>query len=472
VPCNTHSTYTSGRIYQSVINKERAGHYNGGTVQVVPHITNEIKAGIRSAADDDLDVLITEIGGTVGDIEGLPFMEAVRQFRAEAGSRYVALCHLAYIPYIKAAGEIKTKPAQHSVQKLREIGLIPDFLLCRAEERLNKDVREKLALFCNVDLESVIELPDVPHSVYEVPNVLIRQGLNRTMPERLNLPQAECDMHDWDLMLRHIRNPKGTITVGLIGKYINHQDAYKSVTEAIDHAAYANLLKAEIVRIESEELEKDENWQARLDALDAIVVPGGFGRRGFEGKVSAIGYAREKGIPFLGLCLGMQVASVEFARNVLNLEGANSYEMDEKAPHPIIVMMEDQKHVVQLGGTMRLGSFPCTLTRKSSKTSKAYGGADLIHERHRHRYEFNNAYRPVFEEAGMMFTGLYIPEPEQPERSLVEIIELKDHPFFVATQAHPEFKSSPVAPQPLFKAMIAAAYKRITKSKGDKGETA
>ena len=458
-PCTKHSTYTSGRIYQTVINNERAGRYNGGTVQVVPHITDEIKRAINSAIDETVDVLITEIGGTVGDIEGLPFMEAVRQFRHEAGRDNVVLCHLAYIPYIKAAGEIKTKPAQHSVQKLREIGLIPDFLLCRSEERLNKEVKDKLALFCNVEKEDVIELNDVTHSIYEVPLLVHRQGLHLQLVRRLGLPERECPMHDWELMLRHIRNPKGTLRVALVGKYINHQDAYKSVTEAIDHAGYAHLLRIELVRVESDALEKDENWREQFADVDAVVVPGGFGRRGFEGMLKAIEHCRTQKIPFLGLCLGMQAASVEFARNVLGLEGANSYEMDEKTPHPIIALMDEQKEVVQMGGTMRLGSYPCTLMRKSSRTSKVYGGAEVVQERHRHRFEFNNAYRKQFENAGLLFTGLYFSDPEQQDLSLVEIIEIKDHPYFVATQAHPEFKSSAVAPHPLFKGLMGAAWK-------------
>ncbi|TVR45294.1 MAG: CTP synthase [Planctomycetota bacterium] len=458
-PCTRDSTYTSGRIYQTVINNERAGRYNGGTVQVVPHITDEIKRAIRSLVDDNVDVLITEIGGTVGDIEGLPFMEAVRQFRHEMGRDNVVLCHLAYIPYIKAAGEIKTKPAQHSVQKLREIGLIPDFLLCRSEERLNKEVKDKLALFCNVEKEHVVELNDVAHSIYEVPLLVHRQGLHQQLVRRLGLPERECSMHEWELMVRHIRSPKATLRIALVGKYINHQDAYKSVTEAIDHAGYAHLLRIELLRIESDALEKDPDWAARFDGVDAVVVPGGFGKRGFEGMLKAIELCRTRPIPFLGLCLGMQAATVEFARNVLGLAGANSHEMDEKAAHPIIVLMDEQKEVVQLGGTMRLGSYPCTLTRKSSRTSKAYGGAELVHERHRHRLEFNNGYRKQFEEAGLLFTGLYVPNPDEPEKSLVEIIEIKDHPYFVATQAHPEFKSSAVSPHPLFKALIGAAWK-------------
>jgi CTP synthase len=461
-PCNTHSTYTSGRIYQSVIAKERAGKYNGGTVQVIPHITDEIKVSIRALAEqaDGCDIAIVEIGGTVGDIEGLPFMEAVRQFRLQHGPERVMLCHLAYIPYISAAGEIKTKPAQHSVQKLREIGLIPDMLLCRTEMKLSRSVKEKLALFCNVGYDHVVEVMDVPNSIYEVPQVLVKQGVHEKVAQRLGLPVHECDMRDWDLMLRHIRNPKDTVTVAMVGKYIEHKDAYKSVNEAIDHAAYANLVKADICRIESDKLEKEEDWQAQFAGVDAIIVPGGFGKRGVEGKLRAIRYARENHIPYLGLCLGMQTACIEFARNVLGLAGAHSPEMDQHAEHPVICLMENQKDVVDLGGTMRLGSYPCTITRKGSITGKCYGGVDLVHERHRHRYEFNNAYRKQFEEAGMWFSGLYIPNPEHPKQSLVEIIELKDHPFFVATQAHPEFKSTPVSPHPLFKGLLSAGYKR------------
>jgi len=471
-PCTRHSTYTSGRIYLSVIQKEREGRYNGGTVQVVPHITNEIKDAIRSLAAPDVDVVLHEIGGTVGDIEGLPFMEAVRQFAHEVGREYTAFIHLAYIPYIKAAGETKTKPAQHSVQKLREIGIIPDVLVCRSEKPLSKEVRDKLGLFCNVAAKAVIELCDVATSVYEVPQVLLRQDLHNLLATRLGLPLHDCDMKAWDLMVRHIRNPKDTVTIALVGKYINHQDAYKSVTEAIDHAAYANLVKANLVRIESESLEKDD-WLERLKGVDGVVVPGGFGRRGFEGKLNAIRWCRENAIPYLGLCLGMQAASIEFARNVLGLDKANSTEMDEKTPHPLIVLMESQQEIValgKLGGTMRLGSYPCTLTRKNSRTARLYGNVDVVSERHRHRYEFNNAYRGLFEQAGMHFTGIYMPDPAQPDKSLVEIIELKDHPFFIATQAHPEFQSSPVEPHPLFKGLLAAAYKH--KTKGAHGEDA
>jgi CTP synthase len=464
-PCSKNSTVTSGKIYQTVIQKERAGKYNGGTVQVVPHVTDEIKSTIRSLGGDGVDVVIHEVGGTVGDIEGLPFMEAVRQLRHEVGRDYVAFMHLVYIPYIKAAGEIKTKPAQHSVQKLREIGIVPDFLLCRAERPLSKTVRDKLALFCNVDLEKVIDLPDVPTSIYEVPQVLFKQGIHESVCRRLGLPVRVCDLHAWDLMVNHIRKPKDTVTIALIGKYIDHQDAYKSVTESIDHAAYSHLLKANIVRIESEQLEKDENWQERFKGIDGILVPGGFGKRGFEGKLKAIRFARESKLPYLGLCLGMQAASIEFARNVLGLADANSTEMNEKTTNPIIVVMDSQKEVVaagNLGGTMRLGAYPCSLVKKSSKTAKLFGGADVVSERHRHRYEFNNTFRAQFEAAGMLFTGLYIPDPSKPEQSLVEIIELKDHPFFLATQAHPEFKSTPVAPHPLFRGLLGAAYKHKT----------
>jgi CTP synthase len=472
-PCSKASTVTSGRIYQAVINNERAGKYNGGTVQVIPHVTDEIKNSVRALAGNDVDVVITEVGGTVGDIEGLPFMEAARQFRHEVGSQYVAFIHLAYIPFIRAAGEIKTKPAQHSVQKLREIGIIPDFLLCRAEKPLTKDVRDKLALFCNVDKANVIDLPDVPTSIYEVPQVLHKQGIHEALCRRLALPVRECDMHAWDLMVGHIRKPKDTVTIALIGKYINHQDAYKSVTESIDHAAYAHLLKANIVRIESDQLEKDESIFEKLKEVDGILVPGGFGKRGWEGKLRAIRHARETGVPYLGLCLGMQAASVEFARGVLGLADANSTEMNEKTTNPIIMPMESQKDIIAaglLGGTMRLGIYPCTLTKRSSKTAKLFG-AEVVPERHRHRYEFNNAFRARFEEAGMLFTGLYIPDPARPEHSLVEIIELKNHPFFIATQAHPEFKSSPVKPHPLFKGFIGAAYRRKKGHTGSDTET-
>ena len=461
-PCSKHSTVTSGKIYLSVIQKERAGKYNGGTVQVVPHVTDEIKTTIRALGGEGVNVVISEVGGTVGDIEGLPFMEAVRQLRHEGGRDNVVFVHLVYIPFIKAAGEIKTKPAQHSVQKLREIGIVPDYLMCRSEKPLSKQVKDKLALFCNVDLDKVIDLPDVPTSVYEVPQVLFKQDVHRSLLRRLGLPERECDMHAWDLMVGHIRKPKDRVTIALVGKYIDHQDAYKSVTESIDHAAFSHLLKADIVRIESESLEKDDNWQERFKGIDGILVPGGFGKRGIEGKLRAIRYAREHKLPYLGLCLGMQTACIEFARNVCGLVDANSTEMNDKTPHPVITVMEAQKDIVAtglLGGTMRLGSYPCTLVKRSSRTFKMYGGAEVVPERHRHRYEFNNAYRAQFETAGMLFTGIYIPDANRPELSLVEIIELKDHPFFVATQAHPEFKSTPVAPHPLFRGFLGAAYK-------------
>ena len=459
-PLNRHSTYTAGQIYQSVLQKERAGKFNGGTVQVIPHITNEIKDAARVFDGEDFDVVITELGGTVGDIESLPFVEAVRQFIHEHDRKYVTLCHLAYIPYIKAAGEIKTKPAQHSVQKLREIGLMPDFLFCRTEKHLNKVVKDKLALFCNVNREHIIEMADVPLSIYEVPNIFLKQGVHELLAQQLNLENTECDMHDWDLMLRHIRNPKDTLQVAMVGKYVSTQDAYKSVNEAIQHAGFANLVKVEITSIESSEFEKEKNARRLLKNMDAIIVPGGFGNRGFEGKLQAIKIARERGIPFLGLCLGMQAACVEFARNVLSLKEANSVEMDPKTPDPIIDLMESQKDIINLGGTMRLGAYPCQLPIKGSRTTKCYGGADVIEERHRHRYEFNNSYRKQFEDAGMRFTGLYVPDRHQPDNWLVEIVELKDHPFFVATQAHPEFKSSPINAHPLFKGLIAAAIKR------------
>ena len=460
--CSKESTYTAGRIYQSVLNKEREGQYNGGTVQVVPHITNEIKDAMRSRGGEDVDVVLIEIGGTVGDIEGLPFMEAVRQFRLEYGPQYVALCHLAYVPYIKAAGEIKTKPTQHSVQKLREIGLVPDFLLCRAEAEIKKDVREKLSLFCNVPKDNVVQLVDAPNSIYEVPVMIQQQDLHLRLADHLGLPRNDCDMHQWNLMLRHIKKPKDTVRVGFVGKYVDLQDAYKSVSEAIDHAAFANLLKADVVYLEGEQLEGDD-FADQLADLDAILVPGGFGRRGFQGKLNAIRYARENDIPFLGLCLGMQAACIEYARNVLGLEEASSTEMDERTPHPIVDLMESQKSVAMLGGTMRLGSYPCRLVRKTSRTAKLYGGADVVDERHRHRYEFNNEYRKQFEDAGLRFSGLFMPDENKPEQSLVEIIELPDHPFFIATQAHPEFKSSPINPHPLFKGLLAAAYKQHKK---------
>ena len=463
-PCSKNSTVTSGRIYQTVIQKERAGKYNGGTVQVVPHVTDEIKSNILALGGEGVDVVISEVGGTVGDIEGLPFMEAVRQLRHDIGRDNVVFMHLVYVPYIKAAGEIKTKPAQHSVQKLREIGIVPDFLLCRADKALSKSVKDKLALFCNVDLDKVIDLPDVPTTVYEVPQLLQKQGIHESVCRRLGLPVKPCDTHDWDLMVNHVRKPKDTVTIALIGKYIDHQDAYKSVTESIDHAAYSHLLKANIIRIESEQLEKDEHWQDRFKGIDGLLVPGGFGKRGFEGKLKAIRYAREHKLPYLGLCLGMQAACIEFARNVLGFADANSTEMNEKTTHPIIVVMDSQKEIVaagNLGGTMRLGQYPCTLVRKSSKTSKLFGGADVVQERHRHRYEFNREYQKRLEDNGLRITG------ESPDGSYVEICEVPGHPWFLGCQFHPEFKSKPLEPHPLFSAFVQASHanrqKRLTR---------
>lgn len=442
------NSLSSGQVYENVIQKERRGAYLGKTVQVIPHVTNEIKERITTAAKD-VDVLITEIGGTTGDIEGLPFLEALRQFALEQGPRDVIFMHVTLVPYLAAAGELKTKPTQQSVAKLREIGIQPHVLVCRAEHPLEGGLRDKLSMFCNVPVKAVIECRDV-NSIYELPLALQNEGLDDLVIELFGLHKPQPDKNVWAELARRINTPAHTVRIGVVGKYIELQDAYKSVYESVTHAGIANNAKVEIVRVDAEDLEK-RGGTVLLKGLDGILVPGGFGDRGTEGKIMAARYARENGVPYYGLCLGMQIAVIEFCRNVLKLKNANSTEFDPATPHPVINMMEEQKKIIDKGATMRLGSYECALT-PGSRAAKAYK-TESIRERHRHRYEVNNAYVGQFQRAGLLVSGI------NPRRNLVEIVELKDHPFFLAVQFHPEFQSKPLQPHPLFTAFVAAALK-------------
>src|SRR6266849_6459509 len=399
-PLSRECNYTTGKIYLSVIEKERRGDYLGRTVQVIPHVTDEIKDAVRKLAGDDVDVVITEIGGTVGDIEGLPFLEAIRQFALDIGKQNCLYIHLTLIPYLKAAGEAKTKPTQHSVSQLRQIGIQPDILICRTEREMAKDDAEKIALFCNVEPRAVIEERDKEYTIYEVPLSLVENQLDELIVEKLNLRAKPLDISDWYQMLQRIKNPAHEVTVAVVGKYIKHHDAYKSVYEALDHAGIALSSRVRVRKIEAEDVEREGAEQA-LSGVDGIVVPGGFGHRGIAGKIEAIRHVRERGIPFLGICLGLQCAVIEFARNVVGLEDANTTEIESACRHPVVCLLDDQYHITNLGGTMRLGSYPCKLA-EGSKASVAYGSR-LVHERHRHRYEFNNQYRQQFAAHGMLF---------------------------------------------------------------------
>ena len=439
---------TSGQVYESVIQKERRGAYLGNTVQVIPHVTNEIKERIYQAAKD-VDVLITEIGGTTGDIEGLPFLEAMRQFALEVGQHDVIFIHVTLVPFLKAAGELKTKPTQQSVAKLREIGIQPHILVCRCDHELDNSLRDKLSMFCNVPMKGVIECRDVD-SIYELPVALQKEGLDDLVVDLFSLKAPAPAKNIWEEIVVRIKNPVHKVRIGVVGKYIELQDAYKSVYESVTHAGIANNAAVEIIRIDAEDLEK-KNGLAILKNLDGILVPGGFGDRGTEGKIAAARYARENKIPYYGLCLGLQIAVIEFARNVLGLQGANSTEFDAKTAHPVINMMEEQKAVIDKGATMRLGSYECSLT-PSTHAAKAYG-KESIRERHRHRFEVNNAYVAQLQKAGMVVSGI------NPRRNLVEIVELKNHPWFVAVQFHPEFQSKPNQSHPLFAAFIGASIK-------------
>jgi CTP synthase len=444
---------TSGQVYQTVLDKERRGDYLGKTVQVIPHVTDEIQNRIHQVTEaSKADVLITEIGGTTGDIEGLPFLEAIREFALDVGYNNALFLHVTYVPFIKAAGELKTKPTQQSVAKLREIGITPHILVCRCEKPLNKELRQKISLFCNVPYEGVIEEKDVEHSIYEVPLMLQRERLDDLVCRLLHIDAPPPDMSHWQDIIRKLIAPQHRVRIGVVGKYIELHDAYKSVYEAIIHGGIANDCGVEIEKIEAEEIEK-LGPEKILKGLGGVLVPGGFGERGIEGKVIAAQYAREKKLPYLGLCLGMQIATIEFARNVLKLDKAHSTEFDPQTPHPVIALLDEQKKVSKKGGTMRLGAQPCQLVM-GSMAAHLYG-AFVVNERHRHRYEFNNAYRERFEQAGFVFSGL------SPDGKLVEVIELRDHPFFVASQFHPEFQSKPNRPHPLFKGFIAASHNHI-----------
>lgn len=439
---------TSGRVYLNVLERERQGGYLGKTVQVIPHITDEIQDRIRLLADTaKADVLITEIGGTTGDIEGLPFLEAIREFTLELGYNNAIFIHVTYVPFIRAAGELKTKPTQQSVAKLREIGITPHLLVCRCDRPLGKDVRQKISLFCNVPYDAVIEEKDVDHSIYEVPLMLQRERMDDLVCQLLRIEKPAASMAHWQDIIRKLIAPQHRVRIGVVGKYIGLPDAYKSVYEAITHGGVANDCGVEVERIEAEQIERD-GAEKLLKGLGGILVPGGFGERGIEGKIAAVRYARENKIPYLGLCLGMQMASIEFARHVLGLEGAHSTEFNKASPHPVIALLEEQKGIEAKGGTMRLGSQEVQL-QVGSRVARLYG-AFVVRERHRHRYEFNNAYRERFEQAGFVFSGT------SHNGELAELIELKDHPYFVACQFHPEFQSKPNASHPLFRGFIAA----------------
>ncbi|MHB9009008.1 MAG: CTP synthase [Limisphaerales bacterium] len=440
---------TSGQVYARVLEKERRGDYLGKTVQVIPHVTDEIKARILEIGElTKPDVVITEIGGTTGDIEGLPFLEAIREFALEVGSSNALFIHVTFVPFIKAAGELKTKPTQQSVAKLREIGITPHILVCRCERPLDKELRRKISLFCNVPYEGVIEEKDVDHSIYEVPLMLQRERMDELVCRLLHLDVPPANMTHWQDIIRTLVAPQHQVRIGVVGKYVGLPDAYKSVYEALIHGGIANDCGVEIERIEAQDIEK-EGPEKLLQGLAGILIPGGFGERGIEGKIIAVRYAREKGIPYLGLCLGMQIATIEFGRHVLGLENAHSTEFNKASPHPVIAMLEEQRGLMNMGGTMRLGSQPVQL-KVGSKGAKLYG-AFVVNERHRHRYEFNNAYRERYETAGFIFSGT------SPDGELVELVELRDHPFFLACQFHPEFQSKPDRPHPLFKGFITAA---------------
>ena len=445
-----NSNVTTGKIYWSVLQKERRGDYLGSTVQVIPHITNEIKKNVHRVGDDDnADIVITEIGGTVGDIESLPFLEAIRQIKKEVGRNDVLYIHVTLVPYIGAAGELKTKPTQHSVKELRSIGIQPDVIVCRSEKPLSEEMKEKLALFCDIDKEAVIQNRTLD-SIYEVPLLLAEEGLDKIVLHKLALPDTPCNMADWEEMVYHIYNAEKEVEVALVGKYVTLHDAYLSVAEALSHAGIAHKAKVNIHWIDSEALEsEDADLAAVFNGIDGIVVPGGFGGRGVEGKVRTIQYARENKVPFLGLCLGMQSSVMEFARNVCGMGGANSTEFDEAAPYPVIDLMAEQVYISEKVGTMRLGLYPCKLA-EGTKAREVYG-EDLIYERHRHRWEFNNKYRKELTAAGLVISGT------SPDDRLVEIVEVADHPWFVGCQFHPEFKSRPTNAHPLFKGLIKAA---------------
>jgi len=445
---------TTGQVYYSVISKERRGDYLGKTVQVIPHITNEIKDYIRETAAG-FDVAIVEIGGTVGDIESLPFLEAIRQFRNEVGRENAIFIHLTWVPLIKTAGEVKTKPTQHSVKALREIGIQPDILLCRTENFLSEDIKSKIALFCNVEVNSVFTAKDVS-CIYEVPLIYHREGLDAKIVDLLNIWTGQPKLTMWENVVDKFHNPSNDVTIGIVGKYVNLTDSYKSLNEALVHGGIANNCRVKLKFIDSEKIE-EEGLERSLDDIDAILVPGGFGIRGIEGMIKAVRYAREEKMPFFGICLGMQMAVVEYARNVCGLNKANSSEFDPETPYPVIDLLPEQRNVMEKGASMRLGAWPCVITPESFAFD-AYG-QKKISERHRHRYEFNNDYKKTLNDRGLRITGI------SPDGKLAEIVEIKDHPWFLGCQFHPEFKSRPVKPHPLFSKFIEAALKNTQKKK-------
>jgi CTP synthase len=446
------NNFTTGRIYEAVISKERRGEYLGATVQVIPHITDEIKARVHGSAEG-VDVAIVEVGGTAGDIESLPFLEAIRQIKIEAGPQNALSMHVTLVPYIASAGELKTKPTQHSVKEMREIGIQPDVLICRTQSMLSRALKEKISMFSNVAVEAVISAIDVG-CIYEVPSQLHAEGLDELICERLNIWSRQPDLSAWQRVCERFTRPtRGTVTIGIVGKYVHLKDAYKSLHESLVHGGLANDCKVELEYIDSEDVERD-GPEKLLAHLDAVLVPGGFGDRGTEGKIAAIGYAREQKTPFFGICLGMQLAVVEFARHVAKLEGANSTEFDKDCAVPVIDLMPEQRGVRNKGATMRLGAYPCTIV-PGTIAADAYASAE-ISERHRHRYEFANDYRERLVQAGLVLSGT------SPDKKLVEIVELRDHPYFLGCQFHPEFKSRPLAPHPLFARFVRVALERQT----------
>ncbi len=451
------NNFTTGQVYETVIQKERRGDYLGKTVQVIPHITDQIKENIREASKD-ADIAIIEVGGTVGDIESLPFLEAIRQLRFDVGSENALFIHVTLVPFIGSADELKTKPTQHSVKELREIGIQPDILLCRSDRTIPKEQKEKIALFCNLTADCVFSAPDVK-TIYDVPLNFHKEGLDDIVKDRLGIWAPKPDFRNWEKLISTILNPPDVVKVGIVGKYVDLKESYKSLSEALIHGGVANEVKAELIYIDSEELQKGKGFEL-LDQVNAILVPGGFGERGIEGKIQAIEYARTKKKPFFGICLGLQLATIEYARNVCGIKGATSYEFNPNDPCAVINVMEDQKNITNKGGTMRLGAYDCHLVR-GTKAHAAYG-KDLISERHRHRYEVNNDFRTQLESKGLVISGVN-KTPKGGE--LVEMIELDDHPWFVACQFHPEFKSRPLSPHPLFAAFIKSAVQQKSKTR-------
>ena len=455
VALHKYNSHTAGKVYLSILDHERAGDYCGATVQVIPHVTDEIKNRIMKTAEHTgSDIVITEIGGTVGDIESLPFLEAIRQMRSQLGRNNTLFAHLSYVPYIAAAGEIKTKPTQHTVKEMLSIGLQPDILICRMDRKMPADERRKIALFCNVEERAIVGSYDVD-SIYECPEMLHDQGIDNIITEQLQLNVQQADLTAWKKIVHAIKNPKHTVKIAMVGKYVDLTESYKSLIEALKHAGIHTETDVQITFVDSENIEKNNGDVSMLKDMDAILVPGGFGSRGVEGKIAAVRYARENNVPYLGICLGMQCSVIEFARNVIGYKDANSSEMNPKTTHPVIDIMSDQKNIGNMGGTMRLGSYPCRL-EENSKAFEVYH-EKMIAERHRHRYEFNNAYIDDFTKHGMVATG------RNPERDLVEIVEIHEHPWFIGVQFHPEYKSTVAKPHPLFVGFIKAALENSKK---------